>query len=228
VTDQVPERILNEHPRLDFTNYSLYFVNGTELPVAPKNAGEAMRCTALWRGYVATFRLTGDGRLVLTHYEYPYSDIPGHDVENGLLTGDFSLVFRQTFWGPSVAVPFRDGYVVEDRSQWDIDDQTILATVGCIQNNGLYIWMNTLDTSGWVPRQYVLPEYAGDLSVLVGRELIVEIVKFYRERNNIVVRMLGLAAPREWFLDEIERRIEMDEYVRRTKEAALMADAGDG
>jgi hypothetical protein len=196
VTVQDPERLINEHPRLDFGDRSLYYVCGTELPVLPRISQDARPSSSLWRGYIATFRLTADGRLELIRYEYPYSDISAHDVEQGFLTGNFSLVLRHLFSGPSIQVPFRDGYVVEDRSQWKIDNQELVVNVREVYNDaGLVVDFMYFYGHGWIPRSLVPSEYAGDLPALVGRSVIVEIVRHLPEQRNILLRMTQLAAP---------------------------------
>jgi hypothetical protein len=76
-------------------------------------------CTALWRGYVATFVLQPDGRLRLTAFEYMLGLRKWQKQEvDELLDGDFWVVMKPEFFGQRTYIPFRDGVVVEDREQW--------------------------------------------------------------------------------------------------------------
>ena len=41
---------------------------------------------------------------------------------NEKLSGDFWLVFKHNFFGPRTYVPFKDGKIVEDESEWVIEE----------------------------------------------------------------------------------------------------------
>jgi hypothetical protein len=75
-------------------------------------------CTALWRGYVSTYRLKVDGTLVLERLEYPYTDGATPDEVQEPLRGDFWLDLREWFMGNGVKVPFVNGKVQVNQSLW--------------------------------------------------------------------------------------------------------------
>ncbi len=80
-------------------------------------------CSALWRGYVATFVLQEDGRLRLAFFEYRLGLRKRERQEvNELLEGDFSMVMKNQFFGPRTYIPFLDGVVVEDQESWFTED----------------------------------------------------------------------------------------------------------
>lgn len=75
-------------------------------------------CTALWRGWVSTYRLKADGTLSLERLEYPYTDGAAPDQVSETLTGDFWLDLRESFMGAGTRVPFVAGRIEPDRSKW--------------------------------------------------------------------------------------------------------------
>lgn len=130
LTAQIPDRLDNHHPRLTLAGLHLYGVIRGDIrarfgwgepyrfatPPAPPGSG---RCSALWRGYVSTFRLDPDGRLELVAHAYLLS--PGEwrtEPVGEWLGGDFWLVMKPAFFAPRTYVPFRDGRVVEDEAAW--------------------------------------------------------------------------------------------------------------
>lgn len=131
MTVQAPEKLVNEHPRVDLSGLSLYGVirgdcrsnhgygDGNAFMTRPSPPADATVCTALWRGYIATFVLQADGRLRLECFEYPL-DIENwrRQEVNELLVGDFWMLMTHVFFGPRTYVPFRDGAIVEDKEQW--------------------------------------------------------------------------------------------------------------
>jgi hypothetical protein len=136
VTVQLSDRLGNDHPRVKLDGLRLYGVIRGDIlarfgwgepypfavPPAPPGAG---RCSLLWRGYIATFRLHPDGVLELVGYDYMMS--PGewraHPVGERL-AGDFWLVFKRNFFGPRTYVPFRAGLIVEDEAEWVGEPET--------------------------------------------------------------------------------------------------------
>jgi hypothetical protein len=80
------------------------------------------RATNLIRGYVATFRLEPDGRMLLEEFRFPNASFRRWRQQQvgERLTGDFWLVLKPGFYGQSVFVPFRDGRVVEEKRSWVI------------------------------------------------------------------------------------------------------------
>ena len=132
MTAQYPEKLVNEHPRVKLDRLYLYHVirgdlnssnygwgDGTAFSTQPNVPSNAMRCSALWRGYVATFVLQSDGRLRLTAFEFmlSLSKWKKQNVDE-VIKGDFWLVMKPAFFAPRTYVPFRDGVIVEDRVTW--------------------------------------------------------------------------------------------------------------
>jgi hypothetical protein len=135
MTAQAPDALINNHPRVKLRGLHLYrIIRGdtranhgwgeryifTKTPQPPK---DVPRCSALWRGYIARFRLDEEGRLELVSYRYPLSLTKSTTESVGeLLTGDFWLVLKHNFFGPRTYVPFKDGKLVEGESAWVVED----------------------------------------------------------------------------------------------------------
>jgi hypothetical protein len=82
------------------------------------DAKKMTMCSALWRGYISSYRLTAQGTLILERLEYPFTeDVQPVDVHEPL-NGDFWLDLRESFMGDGFLVPFVDGKVVADRTRW--------------------------------------------------------------------------------------------------------------
>ena len=75
-------------------------------------------CSALWRGYVAVYRLREDGTLALEQMKYPFSGTVAPDDIGEVLHGDFWLELRTSFMGDIVRVPFQNGQIMLDRGTW--------------------------------------------------------------------------------------------------------------
>ena len=133
MTDQASERLDNAHPDVNFGPLRLYRVItgditansgwGEPYPYAtpPNRPDNQIPSSALWRGYVAHSLLGPDGRLTLISYSYPNVRPLGRhqsDTVNELLVGDFWLVMKPTFRAPRTYVPFRDGVILANRSEW--------------------------------------------------------------------------------------------------------------
>jgi hypothetical protein len=198
VTAQYPDILINEHPRVAFENLSPYLlfrgdVGGNRerlvLPVSPDYVPEK-RNSALWRGYIATFRLAADGTLSLISYGYPTPEgaTLKQEIANGEINGDFWLELRPFCSGPKTRVPFCAGRIVEDRTQWEIEDQTLRGRVTHKHSDvGLIIDIVELGNC-FMPRVLLPPELRDDLDALMGRAVGCEIHQFDTERNNIIVR----------------------------------------
>jgi hypothetical protein len=146
MTAQTPDKLQNDHPRVDFGDLRLYGLIRSDpssahcwsgvlgepfdypRTPAPRDGGYS---TACYRGYVASHVLNADGTLTLSHFEYTVFEpavIDGansvsirmeEDVVNQSVTGDFWMVLRPNFYtDPTTFVPFRKGRIVEDKSQW--------------------------------------------------------------------------------------------------------------
>ena len=149
MTAQRADTLLNNHPRVDFGELLLYGlmrsspieshrwlgVHGEtfDYPRLPRKHADAVS-TANYRGYVASLRLNPDGSLTLVGYQYEHmkgATVNGkaslsieieEDLVNELVTGDFWMILLPDFYSkPATFVPFCDGHIVEDRSQWIVD-----------------------------------------------------------------------------------------------------------
>jgi hypothetical protein len=128
MTMQAPEVLESEAGAPDFPNLKLVGIQIGDIddPRSSKNypfahkgqPSKTTMCTALWRGYVSAYRLRADGRLTLVRFEYPFTpEIAPDDVEE-VLVGDFWLDLRESLLGDGIRVPFRDGRLVIDQTQW--------------------------------------------------------------------------------------------------------------
>jgi len=73
--------------------------------------------TANRKGFTEFWYLTQAGPLVLHRFDYDVPGIPSREV-NETLTGDFYIVLKSAPMGPRLYVPFREGFIVLDRSAW--------------------------------------------------------------------------------------------------------------
>lgn len=133
VTAQAPDELHNTHPDVDFGSLKLYGVVTGDITAnhgwghpypftTPPTPPEDQRTfSALWRGYIATFQLSPDGKLTLVSYTYPNSPSLGRnntEAINELLVGDFWLVMKPAFKAPRTYVPFHNGVIVSDTAKW--------------------------------------------------------------------------------------------------------------
>lgn len=129
MTAQASEQLVNDNAHVDLDGLRLYRVVVGDIPndrrsrksyaVASHPKGELGPAnSALWRGYISRYRLTSEGRLQLEGFEYP--TLSGHSHEDAFetLQGDFWLEMAKSFFGPSTYIPFRNGMVVCDSSEW--------------------------------------------------------------------------------------------------------------
>jgi hypothetical protein len=128
MTAQVPDKLIADSGAIELPRMRLYGIIVGD-PDDPKSrtsyaftsTSELAKTTmfsALWRGFVATYRLTADGTLVLERREYPQAKGIPADVLHEPLRGDFWLDLRESFFGDGVSVPFVDGKIQTDRSLW--------------------------------------------------------------------------------------------------------------
>lgn len=149
MTAQAADTLLNNHPRVDFGELRLYGlirsspieshrwlgVHGEtfDYPRLPCKHADTVS-TGNYRGYVASLRLNPDGSLTLVGYQYHHTKgatVDGkatlsieieEDLVNELVAGAFWMILMPDFYSkPATFVPFRDGHIVEDRSQWIVD-----------------------------------------------------------------------------------------------------------
>ena len=129
MTDQISDKLSVEFPGLSLDDWRLYgVITGDPTqnygwgepypfrtkPSPPKNPP----CSALWRGYVASYRLTLDGHLCLTGYEYPFAKHHPPQEVSERLEGDFWLVLKTQFRAPRMYLPFVSSTVVPDPARW--------------------------------------------------------------------------------------------------------------
>lgn len=171
LTAQMPERFINDNERVDVLCLRLYFVSA-DLPVQPSPPKDHLRCTALWRGYVATWRLNDDRSLDLLRFEFPHyedSKTVVQELSPQRIKGDFSLAFRHFFHGPTTEIPFQDGMIIEDPGMWRIEDQRLTAQVTeHIDDSGVVA--RTIGGVGFIPRS-LLQSRDMDLQSLVGKRV---------------------------------------------------------
>ena len=199
VTAQQSDILINEHPRVDLGGLHLYYlrrgdIDGDDerlaLPVTPDMPEGSRNCSSLFRGYIATFRLEVDGKLRVVSYEFPYAPegTPNQAVSDGVVTGEFWMVMRPFFSGPNTNVPFRDGQIVEDRSEWHIEDQTLNGHVTRrFKDSGLIVDVGELGPC-FMPRSLLPEEWRGDLDALIGRAVGCEIFQIDEKRHCIIIR----------------------------------------
>jgi len=128
MTSQVPDILVVEPGSIDLPQMELHGVviasiddpkAWTCYKFANKGSeGKMTMCTALWKGYISTYRLKIDGTLVLERLEYPFSRGVDPDEVNEPLQGDFWLDLREWFMGSGVMVPFVDGKIVAEKTHW--------------------------------------------------------------------------------------------------------------
>lgn len=74
-------------------------------------------CSANWKSYIPTFRLTAEGALELLSYSYAEHGIEEIDPPE-VLSGNFWLVLKERFFAPRLYIPFDHGTVVLDKNRW--------------------------------------------------------------------------------------------------------------
>ena len=182
------ERFINEHPCVDVSPLKLYFVTA-ELPIEPTPPEDALRCTALWRGYIGTWRLNANGTLELLGFTFPHFD-DGKNLTQEFppakADGNFTLTFRPFFQGPNTKVPFENGHVIEDRKKWQIDDQTLDAQAyEAYGDAGLLV--RIVGGTGFIPKSMLLAP-SRKLETMVGQRFRCEFVGRDEDRRAWILR----------------------------------------
>lgn len=128
MTDQISDKLCIGYRVLPLEGWRLYGVitgditqnHGWGQPYPFRNQPSPVPfppCTALWRGSIASYELAPDGRLWLTGYEYPFTNLPTQRISEAL-KGDFWLVLKEKFLGPRMYLPFRSSTIVADSDKW--------------------------------------------------------------------------------------------------------------
>lgn len=125
MTVQIPEKLIIQHPEIDFGDRSLYgiFIGDDMFDHMKKSykfhtQGEKnISCTNLLRGYVSTYILDEDGELTLVKINYQSFRKKPVEVHEKVY-GNFWLDMRSEFFGDSLFVPFKHSRVVLNRDEW--------------------------------------------------------------------------------------------------------------
>jgi len=138
-------------------------------------------------------RLHADYRLQLEHFDFPFADTAPAQICNAFFVGDFSITFRPFFFGPNTHIPFRDGCIVPNRDEWQIDDQTMDGVVSSVMLNphtkkpiGLRIDIKGL---AFAPKSLIPNQYWGDLDAFVGRPVRCTIAEIDDELGSIILQV---------------------------------------
>jgi len=128
MTAQAPDRLTNECSQVDLKDLKLFHVLTGDItknfgrgePYVFKNRPSQPpgMMSSMWRGHISCYRLTAGGTLQLEGFEYPPLLKLARENILETMEGDFWLLLSQTFGGARTYVPFRDGKVVADQSQW--------------------------------------------------------------------------------------------------------------
>ena len=197
MTAQIPEILVNDSD-VDLKWLRPYDVSRSSYPVPPEVPDNSIRCSANWNEYIAELRLHADYRLELEQFEFPFADDAGPQICNAFFRGDFSITFRPFFAGPRTTIPFRDGRIVQDREQWEIDDQRLHCyVVGILQSpdarqpEGLRVEVCCLFSvvECFAPVDLVPPQLREDLDALVGKMVTSSIKMFDEERGTVVLQI---------------------------------------
>jgi hypothetical protein len=134
LTAQIPEKLVNNAENIDFGEFHIHsicvskpadFNNWKGYPFKNKgNMDKFVASSACWRGYVSVYELAPSGELTLIRFEYPFGrEKREHDKVNELLVGNFWLELRESFFGSKMFIPFKDGKIVDDESEWILQNK---------------------------------------------------------------------------------------------------------
>ena len=144
MTVQISNELIVEYPQINLGNLKPYaIVHGDidsnhgwgeryEFIRRPKGVEQGEVCSALWRGYVATFVLKETGALYLIRYDYPFSKNESEEFEERI-EGDFWLVLKEQFFGARTYLPFVDSIVDADEKNWkkeELDTESMPDFIG--------------------------------------------------------------------------------------------------
>ncbi len=139
-------------------------------------------------------RLHADGRLALERFEFPFAErgTPSQEC-NAYFVGEFAITLRPFFFGPNTFMPFVDGKVIVDRSNWEIEEQIISGVISYVLQSrftkkpiGLMI---DFYGNGFVPLSLVPEADKRDLDSLVGRPVECSIYGVDDERDCFILKI---------------------------------------
>lgn len=197
MTEQAPEKFINDHPLLDVSGFYLWYVTA-ELPVQPISVDNQAYTTEPWRGCVPTWHLRADGTLTLVQIAVPRFDEQEdieyvlQPVENGLVSGDFELIFRRFVGPPNQVIPFRDGRLCEDQALWITEKNPVEVEVSRVIKGGLLVYCKAMAVRGFIPRSWLPAEAKSNLHRLIGRRYICQLTIDDKRRNCIFRPLTGL------------------------------------
>ncbi|MDP2820498.1 MAG: DarT ssDNA thymidine ADP-ribosyltransferase family protein [Polaromonas sp.] len=121
MTAQAFEKLTNRYPEVNFGEFRLARI-GTGIDrsseyrfVNQPRLAPGYLSSACWRGYVAFYELDSSGSLLLQKFQ----NLAGEDQwTHEVLTGDFWMEMEHQDECDRIYVPFADGKIVPDRSQW--------------------------------------------------------------------------------------------------------------
>lgn len=185
------------------------------LPVQPNPALRAdwTMLTSLLRGYIATLLLRTDGQLELVQFEYPSdSDHFMVDPINELFSGDFELCLAHFFGGPETLLPFRNGQVVTDRNEWEVENQTVEILLKSVLRDesgevrGVRVDSNC--GAGWLPAALIPQCILGEIDEHLGRVIDSTIERIIEAKRVVCfspVIKLDRQTGAHYFSDELQQ-----------------------
>jgi|GEM_PF-5648777 len=207
MTTQIPDRLINRFSAIELGELDLFQVltgelsaydgTGVKYPWRNRPTIPEKRSASLIRGYVATIVLHEDARLELTHFSYPFSSpaIAPIEVSEFLEADGWLRMSPHDAW-PRVSIPFRDGRIVGDESQWVLFDKVALGELRSPRSRDWFDWVEpkhvSLDDAvlaGKVSRSFQRRDVEGGTWVELQAPLAVEHEwsRFQVRRNEKVV-----------------------------------------
>jgi len=135
MTTQIANHFINECPEVDFSHLHLYALLVGDIRektntisysfLQQPDKSKINSFSACWSGYIPKYKITNNKELVLIAFEYPAlspKKIESDEIYE-LATGDFWLMMRPSFFKGSVYVPFKNGKLITDQSEWVFSEQ---------------------------------------------------------------------------------------------------------
>lgn len=151
MTTQIPDRLVNRFSAIELGDLELYGViqgelfaydaSGVKYPWRNKPVIPEKRSASLIRGYVSTVVLHEDARLELTRFDYPFAEPRTSTDVSEFLEGNGWLRMSPHDAWPRVSIPFRDGRIVGDESQWCLFDKVALGEIRFPSKRDWFEWI---------------------------------------------------------------------------------------